>query len=757
MGLAASTLILLWIQHELSFDRHHSRADTIYRVCQGDWYVTSAPLSAALQEDIPEIVRSSHYRPIGRKLLKVNDKPFVADRFCLADSSYFDIFDYTFLKGDPVGALQDPPAMVLTRSAATNYFGDEEPIGKTVQVENMFNFVVTAVIEDPPVTSSHQFDLLVRFEFLHNLWHEDLERWGSNSHRTWVRLHPDANVMEVNKKITNLVLQKTRNYLNDPSYEASPHYLQNLKKIHLYSPNGTPEKMKYVQLFSGIAILILLIACINFINLTTARGAKRAKEVGIRKVMGANRKQLFRQFLFECFLTTVIAMGIALLLVELALPSFNRLVGTTLTLDLAANPMLLPGLLAVCLFTAGISGIYPSLVLSSFRPVRILSGTLGTSGKSAALFRKILVVSQFAIAVVLIIAVTVIRQQLNFLKNRDLGFDTKNVICLESSHALLKQVAAGAAELEQNPDILETCVCGNLPGRWGESSTSGFTWPGKDENEKITFDVIYADYGYTNAFNLKLAEGRYYSEDREVDKEDAVVINQAAARVMGIADNPLGKTLSYRDGSATIIGVLKDYHARSFHYKIRPLVIALHLWGNDNLVFRLNPDRIPEALAFLDTFWKKYVPDFPFTYEFLDEAIDHAYVAENRLATTIQYFTTIAIVISYLGLFGLISYIAAQRTREIGIRKVLGASFTRIIHLITREFTLLILIANVIAWPIGWFFMKRWLETFSYRISLEWWIYAVAGVAALLLALSAAGYHAIRATRTNPVNALKYE
>ncbi|MFC1492625.1 ABC transporter permease [candidate division KSB1 bacterium] len=761
IGIACCTLILLWVQDELSFDTFHEDGDTLYRVTQETGSVTCAPLAPALKEEVPEVELASRYRPIGKRLIKYQDQSYSGDKFCLVDADFFKMFSFPLISGDPETMFDDPFSLILTEETAEKYFGDEDPMGKILKVENRFNFTVKGIIQNVPRNSHMQFDILVRFDFISDLWGENINNWGSNSHITYIRLQENSDPETAISNINDTYLR---------------HLPEASNRLRLFSVNDIylskmpqwidvePGSYTYVLIFSIIALFILLIACINFMNLSTARSIRRAKEAGVRKVVGARKSDLIKQFYGESIISTLFAFILAFLLISAAMPVFNNLSGKVLGINSLMNFYVVAGIFLIAFFTGILSGSYPAVYLSSFKPINVLKSTaLGSlTGKSH--LRKILVTVQFILTIFLIIGTTVIYKQMDYIKNRELGYDRENIICMPATSSLLRQISAAGQELVKNPDILNISISATLPGI-RETTTSKITWNGKNPDETIRFESIIADLEFQKTFNLKIIEGRYFSREHPSEFRSGVVVNETAVKAMGIVDeSPIGKEMSNLPGYSSfhtekvkIIGVVKDFHSRSFHHEISPLIIMFSPYSNDNLSIRIREGKTAEALMFLDDIWKRFVPDYPFEYRFFDDRLNDLYSAEQRMGKLFNYFSILAIFISCLGLLGLVSFITQQRTKEIGIRKTFGASVSGILILISKEFIILIGIAVVIAAPISYYVTNKWLERFAFRTDLAIWIFLAAGFITLVIASLTVSLQAFRAAQTRPVDSLRYE
>jgi putative ABC transport system permease protein len=744
IGMACCILIMLWVSDELSFDRFHENAENICQVAQESSYVTPSALAAALKAEYPEIVDATRYEHWRKWQIGYGDRKF--EEICaLADQSFFDMFTFEFIKGDPASALTERYSIVLTESVAEKLFGDEDPIGKFIRVRLQFNLKVTGVIRDVPRNSHMVFGCVIPFEILSQL-RDDWNDWRPNNYHTYVLLQEGASPREVGQKIAGIV-QK-----NDPGNNTELH-LHPLTNVHLHALSGGGA-ITYVYIFSAMAVFILLIACINFMNLTTARSSGRAREVGVRKVNGADRGMLMRQFFGESVLMSFFALAVAIGLTEILLPVFNDISGKQLTFDLAGNLRLITGLIGIALITGLVSGSYPALFLSSFNPVRILKSSYGAES-GGSVFRKVLVIIQFTLSIFLIIGTTVIYNQLEFIKNKNLGYDKEHILCIRMKTGLYQNLAVVAYEMEQNPNIkgitLSSCL---LSSR--ESSTDRIKWEGKPFGDKTSMGIISVDYDFLDVYDIEMAEGRFFSREFPTDIREAYILNETAAKLVGL-ENPIGSRFSCFGDEGTVIGIVKDFHHESLRDEIKPLIMHMNPNWFDNMSVKIKADSLSATIDFLATTMNENAPDYNFEYRFLDDVIDGLYQSEQRMGVLFRYFTFLAIFISCLGLFGLASYMAEQRTREIGIRKVLGASVGSIIALLSKEFILLVCVASLLAWPLSWYIMHGWLQGFAYRSGMSIDIFFIAALMALFIALITISLQALRAALANPVNALRHE
>jgi putative ABC transport system permease protein len=763
-GLACCILILLWVQDELNYDRFHTNKDDLYRVVAEfhktepvtHYWPVCAPLAPALKEEYPEIVNATRFSRLRRgQSVKFGDKKFLESLICLTDPDFFTMFSFPFLEGDPQTALSNPNSIVLREALSAKYFGNEDPIGKVLNVNNEYDFTVTGIIKDVPENSSLQFDFLipfVRIEDFEKAW-AVLDNWTLSGFATFVQLEKTASAEALENKIAYYLKKHV-------SESEDVIYLQSFKDIHLYSAHiqfgieGQGD-IRYVFIFSLVAFFVLIIASINFMNLATARSANRSKEIGLRKVVGAKRGQLIRQFFCESIVMAFLSLILAVVLVELFLPVFANLSGKTLALDFSSHIHILLTIVVMTLITGFLSGTYPALFLSSLRPVKVLKGTLRLEGRGY-LFRRILVVSQFSLSILLIICTVVVSQQVGYMQNMKLGFDREHVVYLPIRDDLVERYETLKTELVKKADIKNVAVSSSLPTSGVILTTDKVSWEGKNPEDNVVLEVTSTGYDFIELFNMEVVEGRSFAEEFLTDEEEAIVINETAKKIIGM-ENPVGKQLYFGDSATTIIGVVKDYHFKSLHSEIDPLIMAIVPSLYRYVFIKLDAGDIPSTVAGIENAWKTFFPDTPFEYHFLDEAYDNLYRTEQRMGTLFNYFTVLAILISCLGLFGLASFMAEKRTKEIGIRKVLGASLSGIVVLLNKQFTKWALISNLIAWPLAYYAMSGWLRGFAYRKDLSIWIFILAAMSALAIAVITVSYQSVKAALADPAKSLRYE
>jgi putative ABC transport system permease protein len=774
VGLACCLLIMLRNLDELSYDRFYPAADHIYRIATEAFWnnnnvnlaACSAPLAGAIRREIPEVEAVTRCEPSHAPVLRYHDKVFSEERFFRADPTFFEVFQVSFIKGDPKTALNKPNSIVLSRSQAQKYFAGEEPMGKTLNVDNQLDYIVTGVFADMPRQTHFHYDFIAPFGDRRDTREDN---WvGSNFH-TYFRVRPGVTQKQIEEKLGLLLRKYVQPQVEKlfgmtwSQIKASGAYfrwvLQPLTSIHLHShrnyeiePNSN---IIYVYIFSLIAFGVFILACVNFINLTTARAATRSCEVGIRKAIGSSRGMLIQQFLTETFLLVLLAIIIAVTIVHLLQPLYNRIAGESMALSVLDNSSLLPLLTAMLLLCGLIAGTYPALYLASFQPTAMLKGD-HASGRKTTL-RGLLVVFQFAVSIVLIIGTIVVYRQLRFIQNRNLGFNKEQVLVIRKANDLGEAIRAFKQELLGHSAVASVCNSSNLMGDsffdYGLCRVGGASGV-----SQIKIMRIFTDEDFAKVYRLTLASGRFFEKDRQADLQ-GVVLNEASARALQLSD-PVGKELIGMDGSRwNILGVAKDFHFQSLHHNIQPLAIYFSASSGFGtlLSVRVNTGDIRGTIAGIERSWRAFSKGQAFEYEFFDERFAKVYAAEERTANLLLTFSILAIFIAGMGLLGLSALATQQRTKEIGIRKVLGASILGISRLLSQEFLKFVLLANIIAWPLAYLLMRRWLADFAYRTALSLWIFIFSGILVLAIALLTVSYQAIRAARANPVESLRYE
>ncbi len=769
IGMACCILIVLFVQDELSYDRYHEKADRIVRLVDGFdvegglsryYALSSAPFAPALKREFPEVEDAVRIFPGRRRMVEYEDKRFYEDFLFFSDASLFDIFSFPLIKGNPETSLESPQTIVVSERIASKYFGTDEAINKTLKINDQ-DYLVTGVMEEMQENSHFHADMfasLKTLEQIPSVQERYFKSWARHEFYTYLLLQKGFPAEKLEAKLPGFIEQhaaaQIKSILGGRLYSR----LQPLRSIHLHShlqaelsPNGD---IKYVTIFSIIAFFILIIACVNFINLATARSSNRSKEVGLRKVVGATRSQIITQFLSESLLFTVFALGLSLILVKAALPFFNSLTGKGIELNFFSNFILLEGLFFILLFVGVVSGSYPAFFISRFQPSSVLKQNKKIGSRSSFL-RKGLVVFQFTISIILIVSTIVVLNQLDFLRNKKLGFDKEHVVVIPiRSHQIRTRAEAIKADLMENPNIVSATVTIGVPGGAVAGDAIKLV---TDEGEKtLSLNMIYTDHDYIKTMGMEIIKGRDFSKQMSTDTTQAFIINEAAVRQLELED-PLNTQFEWDNKKGKVIGVIKDFQFQSLKNEINPLVI--HIWPQNTYVFavRIRPGNIEQTLDFLKNKWREMDPAHPFDYSFMDDTFDQIYRSEEKLSQIFSTFSFLAIFIACLGLLGLAIFMVETRTKEIGIRKVLGASVRNIVWLLSKDFALLVLIANFIAWPLSYLLMRKWLQNFAYQISIKPWIFIISAFAALSVAVITVSFQAVKAATTNPVKTLRYE
>ena len=781
VGLTCCLLILSYILNELSYDRYNKNADNIYRVTRSfnnqDGVVSltlstiAPPFGYYFPTDFPEIQKMTRLLDNGITPLRYGEKLFNEKNVFFADENLFDVFTVKVLKGNPQTALRDPFSIMLTEETARKYFGDEDPMDKTIRYNNQLELKVTGIYKAFPHNAHMHPGMLVSFNTLRDstIYGEKNLRtnWGNNSFFTYLLLPPGYNIKNMVSRFPDFLDKRMagQEYVGKQASKFTKLDLQKLTDIHLYShtdyeaePNSD---MSRVYIFSAIALFILLIASINYMNLSTARSVLRAREIGIRKVIGADKKGLVMQFISESVLITWVSILLAAGLLYFAMAWLNKVSGLHLSLGILMKWQIIIPLLAAPFFIGIISGIYPAVFMSSFQPVKTLKGLYKT-GSSSMTFRKALVVTQFAISIILIITTAIVFQQLNYLQRKSLGFNREHIVVFPYNNALNERYESFRDELLASPDMKDITRTSRIPtGRlldnMGAATLSG------DSMVPTTTDIkfVAVDYDFIPTYEINMAAGRNFSRDYGTDTA-SFIINETAVKALGwkSSQGAVGRDFSYGGTRGHIIGVIKDFHFESMHQSIVPIILVMSPPSNpyfNNLSVKFSGTNTAKSLAVLEHTWKKYLPEVPYEYTFLDENFDKLYEAEQRQGNIFTAFACIAIFIACLGLFGLSAFTISQRVKEIGVRKVLGANISGIVALLSKDFLILVLVASLIAFPVAWFAMHNWLKDFAYRVSISWWIFLAAGLAALAIALATVSFQAIRAAIANPVKALRSE
>jgi len=782
IGIACSILIIAFIFYELSYDNFHEKADRILRLYlkgkfgdfefQSAW--TAAPIAATLINDLPDVIDATRIEEWDNVLIRYEDKTFLEDKFLWADSSFFNIFTFKLIRGDASTVLNEPNTIVISGEMAEKYFGKDDPIDKVLKIfADTTHYRVTGVFQKVPLNSHIDFDFVASYTSLEKA---DGTEWTTNNLCTYVLISESVDLKALESKMPEIVrkyaVPEIEQHLgiSFEEWESAGNRfemaLQPLKDIHLNNEIVHPFKpsndKKYIYVFSIIAIFIIVIACINFMNLATARSAGRSKEIGVRKVFGSDKNLLIRQFLFESIILTFLALIIGILIVGILLPHFNNLIKLDLHIDYFGRWYVIPGLIILGLILGLLAGIYPAFYLSSFKPVAVLTGKL-ESGTKSGLLRSILVVIQFGISVFIILGTIIIYQQLNFMLGKDLGFDKDQILVIQRfSEVGTDHVESFKQEISRIPGVLASASSRSVPGY--DIENTDFFLEGRPVNQTYIIQINYCDFDFAETYGLKMRMGRFLSREIASDST-ASVINQTAVRNLNIED-PLSNRL-VRPGDKPegriyrqVIGVVEDFHFEPLHSAIRPYMFILRPaeWGwIPYLSIRFNPANVNNVIREVEKVWKEYTNHLPFEYFFIDDDFADRYAEEQRTHTIFIIFSILAVVIASLGLFGLAAFTAEQRTKEIGIRKVMGASVLRIIAMISRETLILLGIATLIAWPLGWYFGRSWLIGFAYRIDLSIIPFLLSFILAILIAMLTVCSQTISAALKNPADSLRYE
>lgn len=763
ISLACALFMLLWVQHEMSYDRFHTDFEQLYRVEEDQYYSNAEPYHVNVtpyisgpvwKDEVPEIEEQCRLAFMGGHLFTRGDTKFFEDGIVAVDSSFFSMFSFPFKYGNTDGILREPNTMVITEELSSKYFGDENPVGQSILVNQETPFTISAVVLDPPDNTILGFKVLLPWNYIES---QDryTDTWGTNSIMTCVKLSEGSIDTLVNRKITEV----TNIYKEDNTIDYS---VASFSGIHLYSYFGfgkSPGAILYVYIFAAIALFVLIIACINFMNLSTARSSIRAKEIGLRKVNGASRGQLVRQHLSESFLQTLISIILAIVLVLLLLGKFNLLSGIEVTASSLLSIKFIAGIAGILIVTTLLAGIYPAVYLSALKPVQALREQ-NSPKRGSGLLRKILVVFQFSLAVLLITGAIVATKQLNYMQSAELGFDKSNLIHLQLRGTLNQKYEMLRAEFMRSPDIISTSASMQAPYRIG-SNSSGISWDGKDPDQDVLVSFTGVHYDFIKTMDIQLETGRGFSEeypsDFMGDTSANWIINQTLAKLID-KEEIVGMPLTFMGRSGQVVGLMEDFHFKPLGSEIEPMALApLPASYLQHMVVRLSAENPTAGLDYMEEKWNELLPQYPFEYTYVDDAIEGMYRAEERMSSLFGVFTIVAIIIAALGLFALASFTAQQRTKEIGIRKTLGAMEGQITTMMIRDFSLYILISLLIALPSVWFIARWWLREFSYRIELTPGIFIITALATITLAVLTVLYHAVRISRINPLQALWHE
>jgi putative ABC transport system permease protein len=764
VGMTACLLIFLYVRFELSYDRFHPKADRIYRIVADiktptETLPSHGPAWAVpghIKFDFSEVEAFTRIAP-ENLLFRKGDVKFNEANTVWADSAFFQIFSFKLLKGDPRTALKEPFSVVMSESTAKKYFGKADPMGQTILITSESTpATITGIMQDMPENTQVKGDVLVSMSTITTKFAKGIDdQWSNYSPWAYILLKPGTDAKALEKKFPAFLEKWSGKEMKELQMFVTLK-LEKLKEVYLYSSRGDSlGSIKNVYIFSIIALFILIIACINFINLTTARASERAKEVGIRKVAGAVRPQLARQFIGEsiviCFIAFLLTLGLSALL----LSSFNQLAGKTISSGIFQDGALVAMLLGTGIVIGLLAGVYPAFILSAFKPIEVLKGRFAT-GNKGSLLRKGLVIAQFAISTALIIGTIIVYMQMSYMRNRELGFNKDQVLVVETKSE--KKRGALQQSVMRLPNVKTSALSASVPGS-GHPGAYSEVENVKGDLQITNLDLYFVDFDYIPLYNFKMVAGRAFSRDHKTDSGQAMILNEAAVRMLGYhsPDQAVGKRFKQWGHEGKIIGVIKDFHYKSLQTPIKPLSIRMD-WDNATLLsIKVNAANVQKTIASIEKEFKTLIPNRPFSYYFLDEFFDRQYRNEERFGRLFLNFAVLAIFISCLGLLGLASYATMQRTREIGIRKVMGASVSNIINLLSKDFLKLVIISFFIAAPVAWYFMHKWLADFAYRTNISWWIFAMAGVLAVLIAVITISLQAFRAAVANPVKSLRTE
>jgi putative ABC transport system permease protein len=767
IGITCTILILLWVQDEVNFDKFHKNGKQIYRVVQEDKdgknSRTPALLAPEITAKIPEIVSFTRVFKLPGLIFKQETNIFNEGKGIVVDPQFFTIFDFPFIEGNPETALSAPSNVIITESLAKKYFGNSDPINKTINIDGKSASVVTGVIKDIPKNSHLKFDFVLPFCLWEAIMPSDVNNWGAFNYTTYLQLAPGADIAAANQKINQIAKDKLPSQLLAfwNKFELQPlsqtHLSADISNHHFLGNFTVVEDRNTVYIFSCIAFFILFLACINFMNLSIAQSGSRTLEIGLKKVMGSSKVQLRKQFMSEFFLISLIALTIAIIAVHLLLPWFNQISGKALIVNHAKN--IIPYLI-ILLLTTLLGGFYPTFSLSSFNPAQTLKAQVHGPHKTSSL-RSFLVIFQFAVSIILLAGTFIVNKQLQYIQDKKLGFQKENIVYAPITGNSASRYKTMKEELLKNPDILAVSAKDCLPTTTLRNLVD-FYWDDKKPDQEVMMELTGVDYQYFEQLNIGLLAGRSFSEAFPGDASSAFVLNEEAVKQTGL-ESPIGKKFATWNKSGTIVGIIKNTNFKSLHEKPNPQVY--HVMNNIQeeagltgvMLIKLNGMKQAEALSFFEKTWKNLNSDTPFEYHFLDQTYDQLYASERRINLIFSYFSILAILIACLGLLGLALYSADQRTKEIGIRKVNGAKISEVLVMLNKDFVKWVAIAFVIATPIAYYAMHKWLQNFAYKTELSWWIFALAGVLALGIALLTVSFQSWKAARRNPVEALRYE
>lgn len=755
IGLTSAIFIILWINDEVNYDKHYPDYNQIYRIVERQYYNNSDILSIAITppalanelKNYEQIELVSRFTHLGQRVIRFQNRSFFEDKIGLADQDFLKLFSIELIDSGSANPMSNNNEILISQKTAQKYFGDQDAIGETLHLNNTYSFTVSGIFKNQPHNTHLKFDFLIPFMFLNDIG-ANLDLWGSNSYYTYIKIKETVHPELFENEIRDLVK------INHPG-SSTELKMQALSNIHLHSEYTSDIEQNgnilYLRLFVVIAIVIILIASINFMNLSTARSASRSVEIGLRKICGAQKRQLIHQFINESLLQSIIALLLAIVLVEILMPVFNSVSGKNLGIDYLNNWKISSLLLILTVATGIIGGIYPAILLASFRSVEVMKGRFSIrSGK----FRRTMVILQFSLSIVLIISTAIIFQQMKYIQKMKLGLDKNDIVYFRILGEINKDIPESKLKFQNHEAIHSVTAISNTPTSM-ENSTSGWYWEGKNPETEALLHYVAVDYDFLKTFDIQLKEGRFYSRKSPDDSTTSIVINETAAKLIGFNES-IGKTLSIGENNFTIIGVVNDFNFKSAHTNIEPLVIAL-MPDYYYFFIKLNGEKLKEGVQHIEKTWEEINPGFPFKLNWLEKEYYLLYSAEERMGRLFRYFTLLAIFVSSLGLFGLASFLSGIRTKEIGVRKALGSTSKEIILLFSKEFLQLVIIANIVAWPVAYLIMNQWLKHFAYRSNISIWIFLLAAFISVGIAFITVSYQSYKTANQKPIDALKYE
>ena len=757
IGLAVCILLLLYVSHELSYDRYHKKADNIYRLCQEEHPYQAPGAARLLQDNLPEIKKSARILPRDNILFEFEENRFKEDYVAWVDAELFEIFSFKFIQGSAENSLQQPGTAVINEKIAHKYFGNDDPIGKIMKVDNEYDYIITGVIEDIPQNSHFTFDIFMTLEDGDKMFSENwMDNWGWWNFLVYFEMQETFSKPDLEAKICNLRPLDP----NDPDTTLPKMTIQNLKDIHLYSSHFLGDiqpqnSITYVLIFSAIGLLILLIACFNYINLLTANATTRGTEIGVRKAYGASRTQLAMQYVSESIVVLIISLCFSLVIVWVGLPIFNDLSGKDLSFSILANMNIILSLLGMVAVVALLAGWYPAVVLSSYNPTKVLKSSRNNAG-SKFQFKKILVGVQFTIVIILIACATIMFRQINFIQNKELGFDKEAVITTifdygdEATYNILKQALLGQSY------VSSVSVASRIPS--GSLSNKSIVLP-EGKTEYILIPYVHVNFDYFKTLGIEAKQGRLFSDQLKTDVTESIILNKEAVKFLEIEGNPIGQSIkcNWPKSTRRIVGVIEDVYFESLYNKIKPAVFLIDYSLAYHLIVKVRPSDAIGSLKSVTEICQNYYPNEVIEFSFLDNILQQRYQKDTKTFQLMGYFAVLAILLACIGLMGMASFILARRTKEIGIRKVNGASVTEIVQMLNISFVKWIVISFVIATPVAYYAMDKWLANFAYQTALSWWIFVLSGGITLAIVLLTVSWLTYRAARRNPIEALRYE